>query len=523
MKLTKCNNGHFFDADKFSYCPHCSAVVDINQSVFDEKNKNKPNNLFANLDIESYQGNEPYVFISYSHDDEIMKDMFMALKDNNVRFWYDNGIKSGAIWRKTISEKINGCISFIVFISKNSVVSENVKDELFFADDKNKKIEFIYLEDVELDDEMHLRFGRRQYISRAKYNTFNDFIKKFLSIIDPRAIEKSNEVNIAFEELSKRYKNLSVLKSSISTNYLAVDSKTDAKVFIKHISFNNTYLGTIRNDIINNELTVLKKLHNCPYCIHLYDYFEDSNNMFIVQNYVDGINLQKYLKQKGALDVDTAMEIASDVAEILCYFYNMSPRIVHMDIKPDNIILPSAGHIYLIDFGIAKLMNSGGKDYTAPKTIMGTQGYASPEQYRGVADTRTDIFALGVTLFQMISGINDFRQVESFDLKIHSPNTPSVIADIVLKATNNDINKRYQTPMEFLHDLNHYKDLGKTFSKFSKKESVFINDSTWQSINTNGLSDNNSYFMNQAELNYDTQPIDYSTEVLTLGIVNDTI
>lgn len=255
----------------------------------------------------------------------------------------------------------------------------------------------------------------------------------------------------------------------MSSRYVATDTKTDAQVFIKHVSFNDSYLGTIRNDVIANEVSLLKKLHHCPYCSHLLDYYEDRNNVYLVENYIDGVTLYDLLRKRRFLSIETAMEIAAEIAEVLCYFYAMSPQVLHLDIKPNNIIIPRVGHVCVIDFGISSF-----KDEISPAkggfsgNIMGTFGFAAPELYEGSVDERTDIYALGVTLFQLISGVINLRQAGSYDLRRFRSAVPSVVADIVLKATAQDPGERYQTPMEFLYDLNHYKDIERTFVRFGE-------------------------------------------------------
>ncbi len=456
MNLQRCSQGHFYDKDQYDACPICR-----NTAAADAVSP-------RGAALESYSGKEPFIFISYAHKDAEVLNILKAFQDNRVRFWYDEGIKTGAKWVKEIAERINSCTVFFVFMSAAAVCSENVKNEMHLASVKEKKIIIIHLDDTQLDDELELQYGRLQHVYRSKYPAFDDFIVKLLNTVDTRTIQMQEDADAARREMTARYRILSEKKSGFSVNYCAKDLKTDALVFIKHISFNDSYLGNVRNTLVNNEVVFLKLLHQCPFCNHLVDYYEDDNNMYIVRNYIEGKSLQEILNRHGRLALDTAMDIAAEVAEVLCYFYNMTPRIIHNDIKPDNIIVPRYGHIYMVDFGISRLADDASAPpvYKAITAPMGTVGYAAPEVYKGVSDVRTDIYALGVTLFQMLTGFQDLRSLDHFDVRRYVPEIPAVVAEIILKATAKDPAARYQMPVEMMYDLHHYRDIGKMFHKF---------------------------------------------------------
>lgn len=146
-------------------------------------------NVFS--EIECYTGDEPYIFISYSHEDKELKTILNGLRENGFRFWFDGGIESGSKWRREIADRINRCAVMLAFMSRNAILSNNVKNELFYADDKEKKIIMVYLDDARLDDELHLQFGRNQHIFRKNYSSFDVFLKKILSSIDQRTSKKT--------------------------------------------------------------------------------------------------------------------------------------------------------------------------------------------------------------------------------------------------------------------------------------------------------------------------------------------
>lgn len=120
--------------------------------------------------------------------------------------------------------------------------------------------------------------------------------------------------------------------------------------------------------------------------------------------YIEGRNLEKYIREKGAVRQEQAVKIACELAEVLIYLHESKLPVVYLDMKPANIILDDKGMLHLVDFGTACLRYQE-KEKTG---CAGTCGYAAPEQLtvsgRGKADERSDIYGLGATLFHMLTG-----------------------------------------------------------------------------------------------------------------------
>jgi len=143
--------------------------------------------------------------------------------------------------------------------------------------------------------------------------------------------------------------------------------------------------------------------------IHVYDFHRERGALFIVMEYVQGIDLYDLLEKCGRLPYDVAAIIAMQVARALDYVHYRS--IVHRDIKPANVMLSRAGGVKVMDFGIARDTNLG--DLTEAGTGIGTPAYMSPEQVLGdKLDARSDIFSLGVVLYQMVTGKKPFIEDE---------------------------------------------------------------------------------------------------------------
>jgi serine/threonine protein kinase len=132
----------------------------------------------------------------------------------------------------------------------------------------------------------------------------------------------------------------------------------------------------------------------------VFDRFSEANHHFLVMEYIDGGTLEAELQQQGGkLTADRVIDIAIQVLETLVYLHNLEPPVVYRDLKPSNIMVTADGQAKLIDFGIARHF----QPFTNA-TMIGTQGYAPPEQYRGKVETRSDLYALGATMHHAISG-----------------------------------------------------------------------------------------------------------------------
>ncbi|MDE6593264.1 MAG: toll/interleukin-1 receptor domain-containing protein [Oscillospiraceae bacterium] len=135
-----------------------------------------------NIDLFSpYKGNQPYIFISYSHRNggEVL-NIISKLQQLEFRIWYDSGINPGSEWDENIASHISGCAYFIAFISDEYLASSNCKDELNFARDKDKPLLLVYLKDTKLPEGMSMRLNRLQAIHKYTYARELDFYQKII-------------------------------------------------------------------------------------------------------------------------------------------------------------------------------------------------------------------------------------------------------------------------------------------------------------------------------------------------------
>lgn len=244
--------------------------------------------------------------------------------------------------------------------------------------------------------------------------------------------------------------------------YLAVQKRIDRKVAIKSIT---PYLA--RDPAVRERFTaeaaVLARL-NHPNIVTLYDYIEEENALYLIMEYVEGQPLSDLL-QAGPLPTDLIQKYFSQVLEAFAYAHEQG--VVHRDIKPSNIMITAGGRVKILDFGVARILQT---DHSLTRTGMrlGTLMYMSPEQVKGERDIdhRSDIYSLGVVLYELLTGrppyppdMGEFDisvrivQHPLFDLSNPPSQIPARLLEIILRATEKDPNYRYADCKEFLKDF----------------------------------------------------------------------
>lgn len=197
-----------------------------------------------------------------------------------------------------------------------------------------------------------------------------------------------------------------------------------------------------------------------PNIVNVYDVGDDGGLHFIVMELVEGITLKRFIERKGKLEIKEAVGIGIQIAQGMEAAHDN--HIIHRDIKPQNIIISRDGKVKVTDFGIAKATNSN----TITSNAMGSVHYLSPEQARGgYSDEKSDIYSLGVTLYEMLSGKVPFAgdntvsvallhiQGEAMPLRELDPEIPVSIDKIVQKCMQKKPERRYHSASELIADL----------------------------------------------------------------------
>jgi len=201
------------------------------------------------------------------------------------------------------------------------------------------------------------------------------------------------------------------------------------------------------------EASILATLSH-PATPQIYDYFTEGERSYLVLEFIGGKDLgARVAETEGFFPEALVVDWATQLCDVLTFLHNHKPRpIIFRDLNPSNIMLDPHGRIRLVDFGIAKLFQSGEKG-----TTIGTEGYTPPEQYRGVAEPRGDVYALGATMHHLLSK-QDPRLEPPFSFKerpIHQTN-PTVsreLVSVIEKSLEYDINERWGSAEEFRRAL----------------------------------------------------------------------
>ena len=199
-----------------------------------------------------------------------------------------------------------------------------------------------------------------------------------------------------------------------------------------------------------------------PNIVNVFDVGDDNGVYYIVMELIEGITLKEYISKKGRLSVKEATSIAIQVSMGLEAAH--SHGIVHRDVKPQNIIISMDGKVKVTDFGIARAASSN----TINSNVMGSVHYSSPEQVRGgYSDEKSDIYSLGITMYEMVTGKVPFDgdttvaiaikhlQEEMVPPSVFAEDLPHSLEQIILKCTQKSVDRRYQNMEDVIADLKH--------------------------------------------------------------------
>ena len=241
--------------------------------------------------------------------------------------------------------------------------------------------------------------------------------------------------------------------------YLAEHQKLGRQVAIKMLHGRLSRNAALR-ERFKNEASTLAHLQH-PNIVALYDYIENEDGLFLVMEYVDGRGLDEYINTvSGPIPQERAVTMFSQILDGFQYAHDQ--QVVHRDIKPSNVLVNKQGIPKIMDFGIAKIL-SADKSLTKTGMQMGTVLYMSPEQVKGEkVDHRSDIYSLGITLFQMVTGqcpySRDSTEFEVYNQIVNKPLPsprqvyPGVskrIERVICRATNKKPSKRFEDCSEF--------------------------------------------------------------------------
>lgn len=260
--------------------------------------------------------------------------------------------------------------------------------------------------------------------------------------------------------LDNRYKILEkVGTGGMASVYKAQDILLDRIVAVKilHSKYGNDHDFVVR---FRQEAQAAAKLSH-PNIVNIYDVGYDENVHYIVMEFVRGETLKEYIEKHGHLPINTSIQIAFDIGEALENAH--ANGIVHCDIKPHNILVTETGRIKVADFGIARAVNSV---ENSDRTVLGSVHYFSPEQASGGhIDERTDIYSLGVVMYEMMTGVVPFQGDTAISIALkhvqddiplptkYNRRIPRLVEQVILKAMAKNPDDRFQSIGEMMSEL----------------------------------------------------------------------
>lgn len=406
---------------------------------------------------------KPFIFVSYSRQDmHEVQSVLQILRNNHFRFWYDMGLKSGTEWAEELGEKIDQCDQFLVLISDHSVNSKYVRKEIGMATDKDKNILVLYLTETNLTSGLHLLLGDIQAIHREFFTIEDDFEREICKAVSNNTLYQNNDmfcngtdlIGNAKSELLKNYNLLSQIGAGgIGQVFLAEQKRTGTLVAVKCGSIDDSYRGTVTKDCFYAEKVVLSKMlrNMCPYVPIILDWFQDEDQVFLVETMITG----ESLKSNVSYSEEKVVEIARKVLKILNILHRNN--IIYRDIKPSNLVQDQFGEIYLIDFNTAIWLDEN--SYEA-ETLLGTVGFAPPEQYNGKVPTNfsSDIYALGRTMEYLLCPEHFDKNVKA-PIRYYRRDVSVELEAIIEKMTNPTQSLRYRSAEQLLQAFEGYRKI----------------------------------------------------------------
>ena len=257
--------------------------------------------------------------------------------------------------------------------------------------------------------------------------------------------------------LDGKYRILSVIgRGGMSVVYLAMNEKANKFWAVKEMKEEDG----VKAALDRQEMEMMKRLRH-PSIPSIVDVIEDGETLLIVMDYVEGLSLDTLLREQGPQPQEKVLEWAKQLCGAFVYLHGRKPPVIYRDLKPANVIERPDGTVALIDFGAAREYRPERMQDTVS---LGTRGYAAPEQYEGTgqSDARTDIYCLGVMMFQLLTGENPHRLRP---LRECNPTLSAGLEAVVGRCTRVRKEERYQTAAELLYALEHYQEQDRAYHR----------------------------------------------------------
>lgn len=260
--------------------------------------------------------------------------------------------------------------------------------------------------------------------------------------------------NVSFDEIESKYSELTEINNLKKSSVYLVQNQLDGRIYIKKELKN--YNIDVYKQIIN-----IRNIHMAK----IYEIFKCDDSLIVIEEFINGQTLQSILDKKGKLKERVAINYIINLCSVLQVLHNQKPAVIHRDIKPSNIIIDNNGILKLIDFDVSRLYR---EERNMDTHILGTKGYASPEQFGfEQTDCRSDIYSVGVLLNVLTTGKHIKEKLNEGPLK-----------SIIEKCTNISPDNRYASVKELKIALNkilNNNENNKNIKEFKVNEKITLN------------------------------------------------
>ena len=427
-----------------------------------------------------------YVFLSYSSRNyEAARELKNFLNINNIDCWMaPQSIPAGSDYASEIPEAIGGCSAFVLLLTAEAQASQWVPKELGQAITEGKRVIPFQVDNANLSTSFGFLLRNVQRIEA--YSRYAEATRelvmelfKHLGIQQDVVPGQSSPVTDTIGAvmpgriIAGKYRILrEVGRGGMSVVYLAENTVTDMKWAIKVVSKKpeNINIYSRFKPLLLTELRILSRLKHVG-IPNIVDVMEDSSVLLVVMEYIEGTALNVYIRENGVAAEAMVIDWARQLCRVLDYMHSQAPAIIHNDIKPMNIMLKPDGKLALIDFGVAHEYTDGEQ---IDRTMIGTLGYTSPEQFGGIVDRRSDIYAMGATLYHLLTGRSPaeppygIHPIRQFD-----PQLSYGMEYIINKCVKANPDERYQSAQEVLADLDRIDELSAKLKRKAFFRNVF--------------------------------------------------
>ena len=286
---------------------------------------------------------------------------------------------------------------------------------------------------------------------------------------------KRATLEIGTTVLNGKYEIVKLLHTSGMANvYLVQDNKLSKHWCMKEIRKSSAGTNKVEYYSLLQEANIMKSLNhaNIPRIVTIE---QEGDSIFIVMDFVDGMSIRDWMSRSrsgnGRVPQEIAVTWMKQICQVMIYLHNRKYPIFYRDMKPDNVMIQSDGNIKLLDFGVSVIIKEPGQKI---ERALGTQGYAAPEQSKrgNVCDLRSDIYAMGKTMYAMLTGINPNQIPEDKQKPVREidSNISVGLEKIIIKCCQRNPDDRYQSCEELMYDLQNYTKLDTQYrSKIRKK------------------------------------------------------